>query len=240
MSWRVLKAKIDSRSLLGSMKGIFLIIFVISIIVTLAGVYWLAGVDSSKLELWLESTGFWTPLFFMMVYIISTLLILPTTPLNLMGGVIFGPWLGLFWTSLASIISALIGFGLTRITGQKMVSDKLKGYWKAMDAEMYQGGVFYIFAIRLLPVIPYGIVNFAAGLTSVSFKDYLLGTAIGTILGLFPFILLGSEGVKAIQTGEILPLLVAFALSGLLIGMATWYRRRRMISREIIEKINPK
>jgi uncharacterized membrane protein YdjX (TVP38/TMEM64 family) len=76
-----------------------------------------------------------------------------------------------------------------------------------MDAEMRQGGLFYMFAIRLLPIIPYGLVNFAAGLTSIRFRDYLIGTILGTVPGVLPFVMLGSSGLQAMRTGDILPLL---------------------------------
>ncbi|MDJ1172898.1 TVP38/TMEM64 family protein [Roseofilum capinflatum] len=210
------------------MKHILFLLFILGIVGTIIAFYWLSELEFEQLEQELQGMGMGTPLLFMGIYIISTLLILPTTPLNLMAGVLFGPGLGLLWTSLASIICALIGFAFTRTLGRKRVSERLKGYWQAMDADIAYGGLFYVFSIRLLPIIPFGIVNLAAGLTSVRVKDYLLGTVVGTVLGLFPFILLGSEGVKAIKTGEILPLLGALALSSLLVGMATWYRRHRM------------
>ena len=64
-------------------------------------------------------------------------------------------------------------------------------------------------------------------MTSISFKDYLIGTALGTVPGILPFVLLGSSGLKAIRTGEVLPLVGALALIGMLVGGSTWYRRRR-------------
>jgi uncharacterized membrane protein YdjX (TVP38/TMEM64 family) len=105
-----------------------------------------------------------------------------------------------------------------------------------MDAEMLQGGLFYMFAIRLLPIIPYGLVNFAAGLTSIQFRDYLLGTIIGTIPGVLPFVMLGSSGLQAMRTGDFLPLIGALCLTGLLVGGATWYRHRRQSPQEALEE----
>ncbi|NES71723.1 MAG: LPXTG cell wall anchor domain-containing protein, partial [Okeania sp. SIO2D1] len=68
------------------------------------------------------------------------------------------------------------------------------------------------------------------------FRDYLLGTAMGTIPGVLPFVMLGSSGIKAIQTGDVLPLLGALGLIGVLVGGATWYRRRRSFPQEAVEK----
>ena len=82
-------------------------------------------------------------------------------------------------------------------------------------------------AIRLVPFMPYGLLNFAAGLTTVSYQDYVLGTLLGTTPGILPYVLLGSSGVRAVQTGDRLPLIGALALTGMLIAGSTWYRRRR-------------
>ena len=87
--------------------------------------------------------------------------------------------------------------------------------------------MWYLFAIRLLPIIPYGLVNIAAGLSGISSGDYLLGTALGTVPGIFPIVWLGSAGVQALETGELLPLFGALSLIGLLMLGATIYQRRR-------------
>jgi uncharacterized membrane protein YdjX (TVP38/TMEM64 family) len=102
---------------------------------------------------------------------------------------------------------------------------------------MIQGGLFYMFAVRLQPIIPYGLVNFAAGLTSVRFRDYLLGTILGTVPGVLPFVMLGSYGLRALRTGDFLPLIGALLLAAILVGGATWYYRRRSDPRKsLLEK----
>ena len=95
----------------------------------------------------------------------------------------FGVWWGTFWTTIAAIVAAIAAFAFTRTVGREFVSRKLTGKWEAIDAEIKQGGLFYMFAVRLLPIIPYGLVNFSAGLTSIKFKDYFIGTLLGTLPG---------------------------------------------------------
>ncbi len=197
------------------------------VIATAIAIYILGGIDPDQIQKGLQQAGPWAPVVYIMIYTVATLFVLPSTALNLTGGAIFGPWWGTLWTSIAAVIAAVVAFAFTRTVGQKIVAQRLAGYWQGMDAELRQGGVFYLFAIRLLPIIPYGLVNFAAGLTSVRFKDYLIGTALGTLPGVLPFVFLGSSGLKALRTGDILPLFGALSLIGLLVGGATWYRRRR-------------
>jgi uncharacterized membrane protein YdjX (TVP38/TMEM64 family) len=164
---------------------------------------------------------------------------LPSTPLNLSGGALFGVGWGTLWTTIAAIVAAIVAFVFTRTVGREYIAQKLAGRWEAIDAEMRQGGLFYMFAIRLLPLIPYGIVNFAAGLTSIRFRDYLIGTTLGTVPGILPFVMMGS-GLQALTSGNVLPLMCALALTGMLVGVATWYRRRRQSPQKALQKIEKK
>ncbi len=210
-----------------NLKSGILLLTVFCLMTTGLVVYLLGGIDPTQLQAWLKQGGIWTPIIYTVLYTVATVLVLPSTALNLTGGAIFGLWWGTFWTSLAAIIAAVVAFTFTRTVGREMVAQKLAGRWQAMDAEISQGGLFYMFAIRLLPLIPYGLVNFAAGLTSIRFRDYLLGTILGTVPGILPFVMLGSSGLRALRTGDVLPLMGALGLVGLLVGGATWYRRRR-------------
>ena len=214
-------------------KSGFLILIIVCIIVTILGVIILGGINQDDLQTWLGNMGILAPIIYIIFYTLATLLILPSTPFNLTGGAIFGIWYGTLWTTLAAIIAAIISFIFTRTIGRNLVTKKLKGHWEAIDAEIYYGGLFYLFAIRLLPLIPYGIVNFASGLTSIKFKDYLIGTILGTLPGVFPFVMMGA-GINQLSQGSVFPLMFAFALIGMLVGSATWYTRHR---RPLVNKL---
>lgn len=201
-------------------------LLIFCLLITAVGVYLLGGLDQARVEAWLAAAGFWAPLIYICLYTIGTLLILPSTPLNLAGGAIFGLWWGTLWTSLAAVIAAGVGFWFTRTWGRDWMAARLRGQWEAIDAEMHHGGLFYLFAIRLLPLIPYGIVNFAAGLTAIRARDYAIATLLGTVPGILPFVMIGS-GLQSLRQGDILPILFALSLTGLLVGGATWYRRHR-------------
>ncbi|MEB3219525.1 MAG: TVP38/TMEM64 family protein [Nostocales cyanobacterium 94392] len=208
-------------------KNFVFLLTVISCIVTALVMHLLGGIKPEQLQEWLRQVGIWAPVVYIVIYIIATFLMLPSTALNLTGGVIFGLWLGTLWTSIAAITAAVVSFFYSRNFARQVLIKKLARSWQTMDAELHRGGIFYILAIRLLPIIPYGLVNFAAGLTSVSFKDYFIGTVLGTIPGILPFVLLGSSGLKALRTGDILPFMGALGLIGMLVLGATWYRRYR-------------
>lgn len=210
-----------------NVKTAVVLLTVICVIATGLAVYLLGGIDPAELQTRIRAAGSWAPLIYVALYIVGTVLVLPSTALNLTGGVVFGPWLGTVWTSIGAIIAAIATFAFARTVGREAIAKRLAGRWQAMDAEVRRGGVFYMFAIRLVPIMPYGLVNFAAGLTSISFKDYVVGTTLGTVPSVLPFVLLGNSGLKALRTGDVVPLVGALALTGLLVAGSTWYRRRR-------------
>jgi uncharacterized membrane protein YdjX (TVP38/TMEM64 family) len=193
---------------------------------TVAAAYWLGAIDRQTLAHWLIQHGWWAPLFYVLAYMIATFLLLPSTPLNLLGGAVFGMYWGTVWTTVGAILAAVLCFWFSRTVGRSFVQRRFGGRWQQLDREIAAGGLFYMIAVRLLPLLPYGLVNFGAGVSGVSFRDYLLGTVIGTTPGLLPFILLG-DGLTDLRRGDLWPVTVASTLVAFLVGGATWYRRRR-------------
>jgi uncharacterized membrane protein YdjX (TVP38/TMEM64 family) len=214
---------------------LLLLLTLVCLVATALALYLISGIQPQQIQIALQQVGGWAPLLYILLYTAATLLILPSTALNLTGGALFGIWWGTLWTTIAAVTAAIAAFAFTRTVGRDLMVDRFVGRWQAMDAEIQQGGLFYMFAIRLLPIIPYGLVNFAAGLTSIRFRDYLIGTVLGTLPGVLPFVMIGSSGLEALQTGNLLPLLGALTLTGILVGGATWYRRRRSDRRQALQ-----
>ncbi|MGB8702370.1 MAG: TVP38/TMEM64 family protein [Thermosynechococcaceae cyanobacterium] len=206
--------------------GAWIVLATICGLITILGLHLMGGSQSVQLQALIRRSGVWGPLCYVVLYCLATLTLLPSTPLNISGGLLFGPWLGIVWTSIGAIAAAAIAFGFSRTIGRSAMERRLAGRWQKMDAEIHRGGLFYMFAIRLIPVMPYGIVNFAAGLTAIRFKDFLLGTALGTVPSVLPFVLVGSSSLKAMKTGNIWPLLGALGLTGGLLLFSTWFRAR--------------
>lgn len=193
---------------------------------TLVAMRWAVDLDAGVLQARLDSLGAWAPLLYVAIYVLATLLILPSTALNLLGGAVFGLLWGLLWTTVGALVAAAIAFALARTIGRRWAAARLPSGLQDLDAAIEQNALAYMFAIRLLPLFPYGLVNMAAGLTAMRFRDYWLGTLLGTVPGVAPFVWLGSSGRQAAQTGEILPVVLALAAIGILVLGAVWYRGR--------------
>ncbi|HBE31148.1 MAG TPA: TVP38/TMEM64 family protein, partial [Cyanobacteria bacterium UBA11368] len=110
-------------------SGVFLLT-VVCIIATGMGVYLLGGIDQAQLQTWLKQAGVWAPVTYIFLYTVGTILILPSTPLNLSGGAIFGAWWGTLWTTIAAVIAAVVAFAFTRTVGRDLVAKKFAGRWE--------------------------------------------------------------------------------------------------------------
>lgn len=194
------------------------ILTIITIWVTLFHVNWFTQIQKVVLD-----TGEWGYVIFVLAYTIATLMILPVTALNIAGGAIYGGIQGLFLTSFGALLSAIIAFALARCFGDKFI--RINERWSKVSKHLVAGGLTYAFAARLLPIIPYGVVSFAAGLSPIKQRDYLLGTLFGTPLGIAPFVFLGSTGVKVLSIHDVFPFLLSSMAIAVLVGVATWYRQ---------------
>lgn len=210
-------------------KGMLLLALfsIVAMMIVLRG---LGQLEIENLRLQIAETGALAPVVYMLVYASATALILPSTVLNLAGGALFGVVWGIVWTSLAAVGSAVFTFWATRLWVRTWVQRHLNQNYQALDREISEGGTLYLFAVRLLPIIPYGIINYSSGLTSVSFRDYFVGTTFGTVLGLFPFVMLGSSGVEAISTGQAWRIIFPMSIIALLILSTAWYKRLKRLA----------
>ena len=197
--------------------------FLISIFVVTAITAWLAFVNIdllNQIQAIAQESGIWGYAFFVITYAIATILILPVTAFNIAGGALYGNVVGLLLTSLGALLSALLGFILAR--SLKFSPDDER--WAKISQNLVNGGLAYSFAARLLPIIPYGVVSFAAGLSPIKRRDYLIGTLLGTPLGIAPFVFLGSTGVQMGTSDDVLPLLASSMGLAVLIAVGTWYK----------------
>lgn len=170
------------------------------------------------------------PLVFVAAYALAAGLGLPGSALTLAGGAIFGLWPGFPLNLAAATLGATLAFLLARGLGRDFVARRLRGRGATLDRETERHGFRAILTLRLIPVVPFNVLNYGAGLSSVRLRDYVLASAIGMLPGSFAYtyfadaILAGSlEARKHAYLHMILAgaLLVALSLLPLLL------RRRR-------------
>ena len=136
---------------------------------------------------WVESLGALGPLAFIAGYILATVAMVPGLLLTLAGGALFGLVRGTLYVFMAASIGATAAFLISRHVVRdamlrRMGKDKR---FTAVDAAIAREGRKIAFLIRLSPLFPFNVTNYALGLTSVRLRDYVLacfGMLPGTIL----------------------------------------------------------
>jgi uncharacterized membrane protein YdjX (TVP38/TMEM64 family) len=129
----------------------------------------------------------WPPVILILVYGFGGLIALPAVPLTLVIGAVYGLGEGMIYNTLAANLGAAIDFLAARTLGRNFVQKLLKGKWKAFDEKAAVHGFRLSLYLRLVPLFPFLGINFAAGLSKISFRDDTAATIIGMLPGTFVY-----------------------------------------------------
>lgn len=105
--------------------------------------------------------------------------------LKVVGAVAFGPYWSTLFIWLAELINATIMFHLSRRLGRSFIEEKFKIRQDHVDKAAKGSGVWPIFIFRTVPLVPFRVLDLAYGLTSVSFRKYLLVSAVAMPIRIF-------------------------------------------------------
>ena len=143
---------------------------------------------------WISDLGPWGPVFFIVFYILATVLFLPGLIPTMAAGVLFGVIRGTLLVSISSISGATLAFLIGRYLAREWVAAMIRGNQKfeAIDAAVAEEGWKIVGLTRLSPVFPFNLLNYAFGLTQVSLKDYFLASWIGMLPGTVMYVYIGS------------------------------------------------
>ena len=136
---------------------------------------------------WVNGLGALGPVVFIAGYALAAVAFVPGSLLTLAAGAIFGLVRGAIYTFVGATLGAVLAFLVSRYLARGTVERRLAGNerFAAVDRAIGESGGRIVFLLRLSPVFPYNLTNYAMGLTRVRFVDYLvasLGMIPGTIL----------------------------------------------------------
>ena len=170
--------------------------------------------DPSLVRIWAQSSGVAAPLVFLLVHALVTVAPVPRTAFTLAAGLLFGPMLGLALSLLATTLSAVLAFWLVRRLAHELVRPHLdRRVFRAVDGRLRRRGWLAVASLRLIPAVPFSVLNYSSALSSISFRHYLAGT-VGIVPGSVAVVVLGDA-----LTGTTSPALLAVSLIGAAIGM---------------------
>ncbi len=164
---------------------------------------------------WATSAGPWFPVVFLAAHIVVTVLPFPRTAFTLAAGLLFGPALGITLAVLASTVSAVIALVLVRAAGWQLGRLVRHQAVETVDARLRDRGWISVMSLRLIPAVPFSVLNYAAGASVIRVLPYTLATLAGVLPGTAAVVILGDA-----LTGHVSPLLVLVSLCTGIVGIA--------------------
>ncbi|KUI40275.1 TVP38/TMEM64 family protein [Mycobacterium sp. GA-2829] len=209
---RAVQATVAAAALQVSGRRLAAISAAIVILVALA--WWVPIPTAVQMRDWATSVGAWFPLVFLAAHIVVTTFPFPRTAFTLAAGLLFGPLLGVTIAVAASTISALLAVLLIRALGWQLSHLVSHPAVDRIDERLRQRGWPSVIALRLIPAVPFAVLNYAAGASAVRLLPYAVATFVGLLPGTAAVVILGDA-----LTGRVDPLLVLISAATASLGV---------------------
>src|SRR5712691_9538889 len=135
-------------------------------------------INLATLDAWLGSLGLWAPVVYVVFYALATVAFVPGVVLTLAGGALFGPLWGSLWNLTGATLGATLAF---------------------LVARYIAGGWHFVAFVRLVPLFPFNLSNYALGLTQIPLHHYVLATLVCMVPGAVAYTWLGHAGRGALS-----------------------------------------
>jgi uncharacterized membrane protein YdjX (TVP38/TMEM64 family)/rhodanese-related sulfurtransferase len=154
--------------------------------------------DPAALDAWLAGLGVWAPVTYVGLYAVGTVVFVPGMLFALAGGALFGP----VWGAILNLVGATIGAGLAFLIARYLAGDwvarKAAGRLKRLIDGVETEGWRFVAFVRLVPLFPFNLTNYALGLTRIGFWPYVVTSLVCMAPGAVAYTWLGHAGREAI------------------------------------------
>ncbi|MFP3943043.1 MAG: VTT domain-containing protein, partial [Alphaproteobacteria bacterium] len=157
------------------------------------------SIEPERIGEFVSSLGVWAPILFVLVYAAGTLLFLPGSAFALLAGALFGP----LWGTLLNLAGATLGATGAFILARTIASDwvrrrtgpRLERFIQGVEAEGWR----FVAFVRLVPLFPFNLTNYALGLTRIRLLQYMLTSLVCMAPGALAYTWLGHAGRSAAE-----------------------------------------
>jgi uncharacterized membrane protein YdjX (TVP38/TMEM64 family) len=185
--------------------------------------------EAVDLQQQILSLGPWAPLAFVAVFALATVAFLPGAVFGLAGGALFGPAWGCVWNLMGATLGATAAFLAARYVAGDWVARRAGGRLKALVEGAEGEGWRFVAFVRLVPLFPFNLLNYALGLTRIRLDHYVVASVLAMLPGALAYAWLGyagSEMAAGSQTA-VRSLLFALALLAIVAFLPRLLRRLR-------------
>lgn len=224
-------------------KGMRLIILALLLTGLGLAIYYREYFNAQLLGQWVEEAGVAGPLLFILIYALGTLFFLPGSVMTLAGGALFGPLAGTFYNITGATLGAVCAFIAARYLASDWVETKSGGRLRQLKHGVEGEGWRFVAFVRLVPLFPFNLLNYALGLTRIPLAHYAIASYLFMLPGAIAYTYLGYVGREAMAGSEDLIqkamlALMLLAIVGFLPGLVSRLRRGAlMMGSELHESI---
>ena len=155
-------------------------------------------VDPAVVETAIRGLGAWAPVIFVAAFMLGAILFVPGSIFGLAGGALFGPLWGAVLSLAGATAGATIAFLLARYTLADCVARKTSGRLKPLLDGAQAEGWRFVALMRLVPAVPFNLLNYALGLTRIPLTQYVVTTLVCMVPGALAYSWLGHAGRQAV------------------------------------------
>ena len=222
---KTVKSEPDGTSRRSALLRLGILVFLVAASTVAVLVFPLPPVE--ELRAYFATMGWWGPAAFILVYAAVTLAPLPKSVLSVAAGLIFGLGGGVAVVYAAAMLGSVAAFWLGRRLGREAVEKFIGTRVEKIDRLLSRRGLAAMIGVRLVPVFPFTAINYAAGLTSIGWWHYVVGTAIGILPGTVSYVALGAFGLTpGWQLDIALGALAVLTIAGLVVAVLRGRKRK--------------
>jgi len=140
-----------------------------------------------------------------------------------------GPWLGFVCAAIGTMLAATVTFSLGRTIGRRPLRRWLGRRAQLLERRLERRGIVAVALIRKVPIVPFTLVNMLVGASGVSYRDFIVGTAIGMLPGIAAFAIVGGRAAELWTNPT--PTNVALAIAAVLLWIAVVLGLQRVMNR---------
>lgn len=218
----------------------------LAIATVVAAFVWFDGsqyLSITRFRIWVADNPMAAGAGYFGLYVLVSALSLPgAAAITLLGGAVFGVFWGLLLVSFASSLGATIAFLLSRTLFADTVNRKFSKYAQTINKGVQREGAFYLFTLRLIPAIPFFVINLVFGLTQMKTWTFYWVSQIGMLAGTGVYVNAGAQlgaveelSVSGVLTPSIIGAFVLLAVFPFVVRALTHRWKRRQLYKKYIK-----
>lgn len=182
------KLFLENDSLMKKLKTV--LILGILLIFCLIGSKYFKHLTPMAIKEFLIGWGAFAPIIYILLFTFVPLTLFPDALLAISAGLVFGIIPGAIYTIIGAVCGGTLAFMITRTLSHDFVEKKLEEH-KKISRMIESRGFMIVLIMRLIPLIPFDVISYAAGATGIKYRDYILATIIGIIPGVTILVTMG-------------------------------------------------